>query len=134
MCRIIISDLKLAGFTIDEESSILQPTQQGICLGFLIDTNSFTLTVPECKIKDMISEMTKTVTRKTTTAREIARIAGNLYRWNLQSDHCSSNGYRIKPNHAITKIVFSDASNHSIGGFIIKKMGNVIAHDSLTPN
>ena len=174
MCQTIIGDLTLAGFTINAEKSILQPTQQGIWLGFLIDTKSFTLTVPECKIKDLISEMTKTVTRKTTTARKIARIAGKIIsmgpaigplsrlftrkmfklvdvagHWDQPTvldaetrieiefwlkNINSSNGYRIKPNHAITKIVFSDASNHSFGGFIINKMGNVIAHDSSTPN
>ena len=38
------------------------------------------------------------------------------------------NGYSIKDKHAITKIVYSDASEHSYGGYILQKLGNVIAH------
>ena len=42
------------------------------------------------------------------------------------------NGYHIKQNHAVTKIVYSDASDHAYGGFIAEKLGNVIARGSFT--
>ena len=42
------------------------------------------------------------------------------------------NGYKIKENHAITKVVYTDASEHSYGGYILQKRGNVIAHGTFS--
>ena len=40
------------------------------------------------------------------------------------------NGYRIKPKHAITKVVYSDASNDGYGGYIVSKLDKPIAQGS----
>ena len=42
------------------------------------------------------------------------------------------NGYAIKQSHAITKIAYTDASEHSYGGYILTKLGRAIAHSSYT--
>ena len=44
------------------------------------------------------------------------------------------NGYKIKDHHAITKIVYTDASDHSYGGFIVQKLGNAVAHGTFSTN
>ena len=33
------------------------------------------------------------------------------------------NGYHIKQNYAVTKIVYSDASEQGYGGYVVQKMG-----------
>ena len=42
------------------------------------------------------------------------------------------NGYQLKREHAHTKIVYSDASEHGFGGYIAQRVGNVIAKGSFT--
>ena len=42
------------------------------------------------------------------------------------------NGYRIQHTHAFSKIVYSDASDHSYGGYIAERLGNVIARGSFS--
>ena len=44
----------------------------------------------------------------------------------------SLNGYTIKDRHAVTKVVYTDASDHSHGGYIVQKLGNIIAHGSFS--
>ena len=38
------------------------------------------------------------------------------------------NGYKIKQKHAFTKVIYTDASEHAYGGFILQRLGNTIAH------
>ena len=42
------------------------------------------------------------------------------------------NGYKIKDRHSITKVVYTDASDHSYGGYIVQRLGNTIAHGSFS--
>ena len=46
--------------------------------------------------------------------------------WKENLNHV--NGYAIKAKHACTKIIYTDASDHAYGGFILEKLGNKIAH------
>lgn len=38
------------------------------------------------------------------------------------------NGFAIKPNHATSQIVFSDASNYQYDGFLLKRLGKIVCH------
>ena len=38
----------------------------------------------------------------------------------------AKNGYSIKPHHPTSQIIFTDASDHSYGGYILQRLGNVI--------
>ena len=42
--------------------------------------------------------------------------------------------YKIKGKHPVNKIVFSDASAHSYGGFILSSLGDIIARGTFTPS
>ena len=42
------------------------------------------------------------------------------------------NGYAIKPHHPTTQIIFTDASEHSYGGYIFKRLGNIICQGRFT--
>ena len=42
------------------------------------------------------------------------------------------NGYAIKAQHAFTKIVYTDASEHGYGGYILEKLGNTIAQGTFS--
>ena len=43
------------------------------------------------------------------------------------------NGYAIKSRHAITKIIYGDASADGFGGYIVQKLGNIISRGTFTP-
>ena len=165
---IVKNDLLQAGFTINEEKSILQPVQRAVWLGFIIDTTNFTFSVTEEKILKLHEKIEFTLSEKTVSARVVAKIAGNIismgpgigpltrlltrkmYSFIDQADTWdgrqridegtynelvfwhknlnSSNGYKIKGSHAITKVVYSDASAHSYGGYVVQELGSKIAH------
>ena len=167
---IIETDLKEAGFTINEEKSILVPVQTAVWLGFLINTIDYTFSVPQGKIERLITSITKVMRHKYGSARDIAKIAGSiismgpgigqltrLFTRKMYSfiDESSMwdekrvfnggiinelnfwaknlnvvNGYSIKNNHAITKVVYTDASDYAYGGYIVQRCGNQIAHGS----
>ena len=141
-------------------------------MGFAIDTTRFLLSVPDHKLGKLLQLAKEELTRKQTTARRVAKVAGQivsmepgigplarLFTRKMYQfiDNCPSwdgrakteasvqdeiafwinninkvNGYHIKQNHAVTKIVYSDASDHAYGGFIAEKLGNVIARGSFT--
>ena len=42
------------------------------------------------------------------------------------------NGYAIKPLHPTSQIIFTDASEHSYGGYILQRLGNVICQSRFT--
>ena len=42
------------------------------------------------------------------------------------------NGYAIKEIHAVTKVVYSDASAHSYGGYVVRRLGDEISHGTFT--
>ena len=77
-CLQIRDDLENAGFTINEEKSHLYPTQVGRWLGFIIDTVDFQFKVPEDKLSKLITLLAIEVRQEKTSARKIAKIAGNI--------------------------------------------------------
>ena len=50
--------------------------------------------------------------------------------WRSNTNHL--NGYKIKQTHAISKVVYTDANEMGYGGYILQKLGNVIAHGKFT--
>ena len=76
--RIIVNDLISAGFTINTEKSRLQPTQVGEWLGSVINTRDMTFSVPQGKIDKLTSSIYSILLKKRTTAKELARVAGQL--------------------------------------------------------
>ena len=74
----IESDLTRAGFTINKEKSDLIPKQKRKWLGVIIDTKSMSFYVPEEKIIKLKQEITKTLSQKTSTPKELAKLAGTL--------------------------------------------------------
>ena len=52
--------------------------------------------------------------------------------WKSNLNH--SNGFEIKVNHAVSKIVYSDASGSGYGGFVVQKLGNLIAKGTFSPH
>ena len=43
------------------------------------------------------------------------------------------NGVQIQQTHAITKVAYSDASDNAYGGYIVKRLGNLIARGDFRP-
>ena len=77
-CLTVREDLEQAGFTLNEEKSCLYPSQVGEWLGFTIDTAAFTLAAPERKLDKLIASAEKELTRRRTTARNVAKVAGQI--------------------------------------------------------
>ena len=172
-CLTARGDLENAGFVLNEEKSCLYPSLTGEWLGFFIDMRTFELAVPERKITKLLGLAAKESSHKLTTARKIAKIAGQIVSmepgigplarfftrkmysfvdacptWDgsasltaevrdeiaFWSDSINSvNGFQVKPTHAFTKVVYSDASDQGYGGYIAEKLGAVIARGSFTP-
>ena len=169
-CLTIREDLELAGFTLNEEKSCMYPSQTGRWLGFNIDTINLMLSVPVDKLEKLLTVAREATTKKSTTARKISKIAGQIISmgpglgplsrlltrkmyarvdaapsWDksiLLGDEAREeidfwiknidrvNGYQLKREHAHTKVVYSDASEHGFGGYIAQRLGNVIAKGS----
>ena len=55
-----------------------------------------------------------------------------LHFWERGLNH--NNDFRVKENHLTTKIVYSDASEHGYGGFIVNHLGNIVSRGSFTEN
>ena len=166
---IIKSDLENAGFTLNEDKSILEPVQKAIFLGFLIDTVAFKFSVPEEKLEKLKSLILSALhTSQSISARQVAKIAGSIISmgpgigpltrlftrkmyqfidetptWdrghNLGSGAYEEmafwlknlnqvNGFAIKEHHVINKIIYSDASDHAYGGYVMERLGNKIVH------
>ena len=45
-----------------------------------------------------------------------------------------NNGYSIKRHHTTSQILFSDASDHSYGGYILQRLGKPICQNRFTPD
>ena len=57
-------------------------------------------------------------------------VRGEIVFWTGNIDR--SNGCEIKHSHAFTKIVNSDASADGYGGFVVDRLGDIIARGSFT--
>ena len=44
------------------------------------------------------------------------------------------NGFEIKVNHVISKVVYSDASDTGYGGYVVQKLGKIIAKGNFLPH
>ena len=73
----VATDLNSAGVTLNKEKCTLFPTRQGNWLGLLVDTKSYTLAVSTEKIENLFL-VRSAITRHTSSARQIARIAGTI--------------------------------------------------------
>lgn len=72
------ADLKLAGFLVNEEKSIWEPSQSMDWLGFSWDTVQGMLFIPQSKKDTFLTKISKAISSKSITIREIASIAGNI--------------------------------------------------------
>ena len=77
-CLTVRGDLESAGFTLNEEKSCLYPSQLGEWLGFEIDTVAFTFAVPNRKLEKLLQSAERERGRERTTARNIAKVAGQI--------------------------------------------------------
>jgi len=168
----IQKDLNSAGLTINSKKSILTPSKTGKWLGFLIDTEKESFSVPVEKVLKLKTLICLTLSKNFATAREISKIAGtiismgiaigpasrlftrNFYKfvddqelWDKKSilneevinelkfwkdNFDNFNGFRIKPNHLTTKVIYSDASNSGYGGYILQRLGNIVSKGNFT--
>ena len=77
-CLTMREDLEGAGFMLNGEKSCLYPSQTGEWLGFTINTATFTFAVPHRKLQKLLLLAKKEASHKRTTARSIAKIAGQI--------------------------------------------------------
>ena len=75
----IRQDLENAGFTINEEKSILYPVQKATWLGFIIDTMEYKFSVPQEKIEKLKGLISTAIrSSEAISGRQIEKIAGNI--------------------------------------------------------
>ena len=167
IARVAREDMEKAGITINTKKSKFEPTQRGIYLGFIIDTQKMEFVAPAEKIDALKVILQEFVTRDTATPKEISRIAGriislapaigsltrlfsrHLYKFIESRDSWhqrktvtrevreelnfwarnleGKNGHKIRANPIVTRIVYSDASDKGYGGYMVQRLGNVVA-------
>ena len=71
----IFSDL---GFLVHPDKSVLEPTQQIKFLGFTLDSQNMTISLPEEKKAEIIEECTKLLGTHSPSIRSVARVIGKL--------------------------------------------------------
>jgi len=70
--------LQMMGFVISWEKSALEPTQNLEYLGFLIDSQKMTLSLPDRKVQDLINMCHSILREKSVTVRQLSKLIGKL--------------------------------------------------------
>ena len=68
--------LKSLGFTINEEKSSITPSTQITHLGFVIDSSTYTISLPNQKIERIESECSRILAAKEITIRRFSKLIG----------------------------------------------------------
>ena len=68
--------LKSLGFTINEEKSSITPATQITHLGFVIDSSTFTISLPSQKIRRIECECNQLLAAKRITIRRFSKLIG----------------------------------------------------------
>ena len=76
--RFILNTLTELGFVINWEKSVLSPRKRISHLGFIIDSDSMTVTLPEDKMLNVISLCTELTAKNEDTIRQVAKVIGTL--------------------------------------------------------
>ena len=74
----VLELLTQLGVVINEEKSVLIPSQQIEYLGFEIDSRNMVVRVPKKKLKNVKTEIKKFLNRRTNTARQAASVIGKI--------------------------------------------------------
>lgn len=74
--QLAVALLEGLGFTVNYEKSVLEPTQTTSFLGFMIDSRTMTISVPEQKLICMRTQASKMLAVSTVSGRELARFIG----------------------------------------------------------
>ncbi len=70
--------LHLLGFLVNREKSILTPTRQIQFLGFIINSELMTFSLPEAKVRSIIKDCRATAAQEKTSVRNLARLLGKM--------------------------------------------------------
>jgi hypothetical protein len=77
--NIIQRDLRLAGFIVNSEKSIWDPTQCLQCLGFILNSKDNVFTVPEDKLDRLRHQLQRVLRYQAScSARDVAKVIGKL--------------------------------------------------------
>ena len=76
--KIVQSTLEQAGFVLNREKSVWQPTQRLQWLGFVIDMTLGQIEVPQAKISGLLDLLGKTAHATHVSARQLASIVGKI--------------------------------------------------------
>ena len=74
----VLELLTQLGVVINEEKSVLIPSQQIEYLGFEIDSRNMVVRVPKKKLKNVKTEIKKFLNRRTNTSRQAASVIGKI--------------------------------------------------------
>ena len=78
MTREIITLLHLLGFSINWDKSALIPSQEIQFLGFVVNSVTMTMSLPEEKIKSIARACQTILKQETVTVRELSRVLGKM--------------------------------------------------------
>ena len=76
--QLVKASLQAAGFVINMEKSVWEPTQLVTWLGIVINTRSFTIKITQKRIEKTTKKMQQLFAKKTGTARTVSSAAGSV--------------------------------------------------------
>ena len=75
LCRV---DLEKAGFFVNDQKSVWIPSQVGVWLGYCLDFNRCFISMPSAKIMKLKESISRILSQRFVTAKELASVAGQL--------------------------------------------------------
>ncbi|XP_060064749.1 uncharacterized protein LOC132545098 [Ylistrum balloti] len=102
-CRVLAGVLESAWFQISSEKSLFSASQMVIYLGYLIDSITFTVSLPEQKVKKIIDACSHVLGQKSFSLRELASLIG-LFTSSLRAVRQSGLFYRLVDKEKIAAL------------------------------
>ena len=84
----LIYQLECLGFTINQEKTLLQPSQSSVFLGFTVDTTKMELSLSPDKSKKIREEARKMLGVELVSARSLSRLLGEMDATTEVIPHC----------------------------------------------
>ena len=75
LCRV---DLEKAGFFVNDQKSVWIPSQVGVWLGYCLDFSRCLISMPSAKIMKLKESISRILSQRFVTAKELASVAGQL--------------------------------------------------------
>ncbi|XP_069139303.1 uncharacterized protein [Argopecten irradians] len=93
-CRVLAETFELAGFQISSEKSLFIASHVIVHLGYLLNSETFTVSLPEQKVRKIVDACSRVLCQESISLRELASLIG-LFTSSLRAVRLSGLFYRL---------------------------------------